>query len=468
MESFPIARKFPALIWVALLSLVMLMTTNARVNANEDEDKGGIGIGISIDVTKLLKKKKKQVTAPAPAPVKKKTVAKPKDATVAAKTPIGGVPPKGEKRYRRDEVLFVLKPTSPPEALASVVQAQNLRRIAEAPLQLLRRTVHRYAITDNRSVSQVIATLEADPRVESAQPDYVYELTESSSSAAGSQLQYANVKLHVEEAHKSVTGKDVVVALIDSRVDALHEALQHSIKNSYSSVDYPSTEPDAHGTAMAGAIAAHGQTIGTAPQSRLLAVECFSRDKDGHMEGVTFNILKGVDWAHGQSAFIINMSFAGPRDPLLGRLMSAAAKNGVILVAAAGNAGAKSPPLYPGADENALAVTATDSRDRVFKLANRGKYIAVAAPGVDILVLAPGNSTAMTSGTSVAAAHISGLAALAMERAIKIDAAAFRKILKESASKLRAPPNSVGAGQADALKLVEKAAALDPNQTAQQ
>ncbi len=468
MESFPIARKFLALVSVVLLSLAMLMASNARVNANEDENEGGIGIGISIDVTKLLKKKKKQVTAPAPAPVKKKTVAKPKDATVAAQKPIGGVPPKGEKRYRRDEVLFVLKPSSPADALASVVQAQNLRRIAEAPLQLLRRTVHRYAITDNRSVSQVIAALEANPAVESAQPNYQYELTESSSSAAGAQLQYANVKLHVDEAHKSVTGKDVVVALINSRIDASHEALQLSIKNSYSSVDYPSTEADAHGTAMAGAIAAHGQTVGTAPQSSLLAVECFSRDNDGHMEGVTFNILKGVDWAHSQAAFIINMSFAGPRDPLLSRLMNAAAKNGVILVAAAGNAGAKSPPLYPGADENALAVTATDSRDRVFKLANRGKYIAVAAPGVDILVLAPGNSTVMTSGTSVAAAHISGLAALAMERAIKIDAAAFRKILKESASKLQAPPNSVGAGQADALKLVEKAAELNPNQTAQQ
>jgi subtilisin family serine protease len=465
---FPAAHKFLALISVILLSLAMLMAANVRVNANEDEDNGGVGIGISIDVMKLLKKKKKQATVPAPAPAKKKTVAKPKDTSVASKKPIGGVPPKGETRYRRDEVLFVLKPTSPADALANVVRAQNLSRIAEAPLQLLRRTVHRYAITDNRSLSQVIAALEADPTVESAQPNYQYELIESSTSAPGTQLQYANVKLHVAEAHKSVTGKDVIVALIDSRVDASHEALELSIKNSYSSIDYPSTEADAHGTAMAGAIAGHGQTVGTAPQSRLLAVECFSKDKEGHMEGVTFNILKGVDWAHSRAALIINMSFAGPRDPLLSRLMRAAAKNGVILVAAAGNAGAKSPPLYPGADENALAVTATDSRDRVFKLANRGKYIAVAAPGVDVIVLAPGNSTAMSSGTSVAAAHISGLAALAMERAIKIDAVAFRRILKESASKLQAPPNSVGAGQANALKLVEKAAELDPNHIAQQ
>jgi subtilisin family serine protease len=465
-KRFPAARKFLALIAVVILGAAMLTAKN--VGAEEEEHHGGIGIGISLDVMQLLKKKKKQVAAPGPAPAKKKTVAKPKDATVAAQKPIGGMPPKGENRYRRDEVLFVLKPASPAETLANVVQAQNLRRIDEAPLQLLRRTVHRYAITDGRTVSQVITALEANPNIESAQPEYRYELTDSASSAVGGQLQYANVKLRVDEAHKWVTGKDVVVALIDSRIDISHEALEHSIKDSYSAVDHPSSEADTHGTAMAGAIAGHGRILGTAPQSKLLAVECFSMDKEGHMEGITFNILKGVDWAHAHAAFIINMSFAGPRDPLLSRLMNAAAKNGVILIAAAGNAGAKSPPLYPGADENAVAVSATDSRDRLFKLANRGKYIAVAAPGVDVIALAPGNATVLTSGTSVAAAHISGLAALAMERAIKIDMLAFRKILQESASKLQAPANSVGAGRADALRLVEKAAELDPNQTAQQ
>lgn len=467
LKSFPVARKFLALMAVILLGAVMLTANHARAEEDEDNN-GGIGIGISIDVTKILKKKKKQTTAPAPAPAKKKTVAKPKDASAGSLKPVGGVPPKGENRYRNDEVLFVLKPASPADALAAVIQAQNLRRIDEAPLQLLQRTVHRYAITDGRTVSQVIAALEANPNIESAQPDYQYELTESSSSAVGEQLQYANVKLRVDEAHKWVTGKNVVVAVIDSRIDTTHEALQNSIKDSYSAVDYPSTEADTHGTAMAGAIAAHGQILGTAPESRLLAVECFSKDKDGHMEGITFNILKGVDWAHAQAAFIINMSFAGPRDPLLSRLMNAAAKSGVILVAAAGNAGAKSPPLYPAADESAVAVSATDSRDRLFKLANRGKYIAVAAPGVEIIALAPGNSTAITTGTSVAAAHISGLAALAMERAIKINAEDFRRILKESASKLQAPANSVGAGRADAMTLVDEAAKLDPNLTAQQ
>ncbi len=473
MKSFPFAQKLLALVTAVLLGLTLLTANHTRANENQG---GGLGIGVSIDVMKLLKKKKAAAPVPTkkkkqtatPAPAKKKPSTKPKLVTAHSLEPIGGVPPNGETRYNIDEVLFVLKPNSPADALADVVQTQNLRRVDEALLQLLNRTVHRYAITDGRTVSQVIIALEANPDIESAQPDYHYELTESSGSADSGQLQYANVKLRVGEAHKRATGKDVVVALIDSRIDTFHNSLQNSIKNSYAAVDYPSTAADGHGTAMAGAIAAHGQILGTAPQSKLLAIECFSKDPEGQMGGITFNILKGVDWAHSQTASIINMSFAGPRDPLLSRLMKTAAGKGVIFVASAGNAGTKSLPLYPAADENAVAVSATDSRDRVFKLANRGTYIAVAAPGVEIIVLAPGNTSAITTGTSVAAAHISGLAALAMERAGKIDANTFRKILRDSASKLKAPANAVGAGRADAMVLVDEAEKLDANLIVQQ
>ena len=78
--------------------------------------------------------------------------------------------------------------------------------------------------------------------------------------------------------------------------------------------------------------------------------------------------------------------------------------------------GAKSPPLFPGADPNVIAVTATDVDDKLFTGANRGKYISVAAPGVDILVPAPENTYQITTGTSVAAAEVSGIVALLLER----------------------------------------------------
>src|SRR5262249_21856732 len=91
---------------------------------------------------------------------------------------------------------------------------------------------------------------------------------------------------------------------------------------------------------------------------------------------------QGHDWSVRQGARIINMSFAGPKDPSLERVLKLTYDRGIVLIAAAGNAGPKSPPLYPGADPNVIAVTATDADDKLFTGANRGKYISVAAPGV--------------------------------------------------------------------------------------
>ena len=184
-------------------------------------------------------------------------------------------------------------------------------------------------------------------------------------------------------------------------------------------------------------MAARQRILGTAPGARLLAVHAFSSNA-ANAESTTFNILKGIDWSVGQGARIINMSFAGPKDPSLQRALKLAYDKGIVLVAAAGNAGAKSPPLFPGADPLVIAVTATDVDDKLFTGANRGKYISVAAPGVDILVPAPDNAYQLTTGTSVAAAEVSGIVALLLERNPKLTPADIRRILTASARRLGA------------------------------
>src|SRR6202011_1752681 len=192
-------------------------------------------------------------------------------------------------------------------------------------------------------------------------------------------------------------------------------------------------KPHVHGTGMAGAIAAHRRLVGIAAGVRPLAIHAFSSNGTDSAEATSAHILMGIDWAIRKGAKIINMSFAGPDDPMLQLALQKAHDKGVVLVAAAGNMGPKSPPLYPAADPNVIAVTATDAKDQLLAQANQGGYVAVAAPGVDILEPAPNGGYQLTTGTSVAAAHVSGIVALLIDHDPTLDSAGVRDILTTSA-----------------------------------
>ena len=113
----------------------------------------------------------------------------------------------------------------------------------------------------------------------------------------------------------------------------------------------------------------------------------------GRPTGTSFAIYKSLQWAAEKCRARRHMSFVGPADPEMHRMLAAAYAKDMVLIAAAGNAGPNSAPLYPAADPNVIAVTATDSNDRLYNMANHGAYIAVAAPGVEIFGLAPGGHT---------------------------------------------------------------------------
>jgi subtilisin family serine protease len=273
---------------------------------------------------------------------------------------------------------------------------------------------------------------------------------------AASGDQYAPAKLHLLEAHRLATGNRVLVAVIDSGVDASHPDLAGAVVENFDAAT-DDTAAHSHGTGMAGAIAARRTVLSTAPRVGLLTVRAFSM-KPNSAEGTTFNIIKGLDWAAEKGARIINMSFAGPADPRLKDALAKASRKGIVLIAAAGNAGPRSPPLFPAADSNVIAVTATDIDDSLFQGANRGSHIAVAAPGVDILVPAPGGTYQFTTGTSVASAHVSGVAALLIERNPSLTPADIRRVLTRSAKSLgKGREKEVGAGLVDAYAAVSQA-----------
>jgi subtilisin family serine protease len=345
------------------------------------------------------------------------------------------LPPLGEKRFDQNHVLLQLGLNIPDAELTRIAQQLGLRIITSDTLTTLGRKVIVLELPPGMSVRDAIRRLEANRLVSVAAPDYHFHLMQAAAAISkGDPAQYLLGKLHLEQAHAIATGKGITIALIDSEVDKRHTELQGTISEELDTLGVNEPLPS-HGTEMAGAIVSHDRLLGVAPGAKILAVRAFG-ESNSTAQGTTLSILKGIEWAESQGARIINMSFAGPRDPSLERAFKAAHDKGIVLIAAAGNAGPKSPPLYPGADPNVIAVTATDARDRVFRGANQGPQLSVAAPGVDIIAPAPAGGYQMSTGTSIATAHVSGVVALMLERDPTLKPDDVRKILESTATNL--------------------------------
>lgn len=347
------------------------------------------------------------------------------------------IPPINETRFLQNEVVLQMGINVPLADVQRIAQSMGLSIISQQSLNALGRNAFRFSIGSGRSVRDVIRALEANSIVAVAQPNYQYKLSQADAPASehkGDPAQYMVDKLQLEQVHRLASGKNVTVAVIDSEADKQHTELQGQISEQFNAVG-EAEKAHSHGTAMVGAISSRDRLLGVAPGAKILAVRAFSESQQS-AEGTTYNILKSIDWAVSQGARVINMSFAGPRDPSLERTLKKAYDQGVVLIAAAGNAGPKSPPLYPGADPSVIAVTATDVGDRGFKMANQGPYVSVASPGVDVLAPAPQESYQMSTGTSIATAHVSGVVALMLERDPTLKPADVRRILEATATDL--------------------------------
>jgi subtilisin family serine protease len=376
-----------------------------------------------------------------------------------------GAPPTD---YVPDEVLTQHASSLPTEIVDALAQRQGLNRIESFDANGV--TMLRWRIPDRRSVPAVIRSLQTERIILAVQPNFLYHAQQQqapadqqttalgpSPQAGGLGEQYAPLKLRLAQAHELAKGEKVLVAVIDSGIDATHPELAGAVAESYDALG-TDEKAHAHGTAIAGAIVAHAQLMGAAPQARILAARAFDA-KDRTAEATTYSIDKAIDWAVSRGARIINMSFTGPRDPSMEQRVAKAAKQGIILIAAAGNDGPKAAAAYPAAYPGVIAVTATDADDRLFKGANRGNYIAVAAPGVDLLLPAPAAGYQMVTGTSFAAAEVSGIAALMLERQPDLRPDGVRKALTATARLLGPKARNgldpqFGAGLVDAYAAV--------------
>ena len=271
--------------------------------------------------------------------------------------------------------------------------------------------------------------------------------------------------MRLPDAHKLALGRNVLIAVINSAVDTEHPDLKGAVVRSFDATGGRDVAPNDHGTAIAGIIRARGIVEGAAPQAEIMAVSVMRSKRGSLPEADTEGLLAGINWAIRNGAKVLNMSFESyDRDPALQDLLRKAQQERIVLVAAAGNKGRKPPPVFPAAYPGVIAVTAVDEADRRWQGANRGPYITVAAPGVDILAPIERGGYAFLSGTSFATAYVSGIAALLLERDPTLDPAAIAKLIADGADDLgpAGRDDDFGVGRVNALaslKLIREVAA---------
>lgn len=233
-------------------------------------------------------------------------------------------------------------------------------------------------------------------------------------------------------------GEGVAIAVIDTGVDENHEDLPELL-GGVNTIDssHWGNDGHGHGTHVAGTIAAldndHG-VVGVAPEAGLYAVKALTNSGGGSVASV----IDGIEWACEQDVQIINMSF-GMRSysQALEEAVEAAYESGILIVAAAGNDGdSLDNVLYPARFEQVMAVSAALSNDQITTTSSRGPDIELIAPGQDVFSTIPDNNYDYMSGTSMAAPHVAGSAALLLGADDGLSNIEVRELLQQNAEDL--------------------------------
>lgn len=276
-------------------------------------------------------------------------------------------------------------------------------------------------------LGQALAALARDPRVQWAQPMNAFHGLDGDADPLLA-LQPGARYWHLGELHKHSTGRAVRVAVIDSGIDAAHPDLAGQIalrENFVDASEATEVKAEAHGTAVAGIIAAReGNGVGiagVAPGARLLALRACWPDPVGTTRCSSFTLGKALNFAIMNDARIINLSLSGPPDRLLQALLDVAAARGMAVVGAVDpqQADGGFPASYPGVIAVAMA-----AHGEVGAPAG-----ALRAPGTDVPTTAPGARWEFVTGASYAAAHVAGLAALVAQLHPGASAAQLRRDL---------------------------------------
>jgi hypothetical protein len=310
--------------------------------------------------------------------------------------------------------------------LRALASAHRLREVDGWPIAALGVHCAVFQLPADVAPAEALRQLSRDRRVESVQPLNAFS-TMSTNNDPYRGLQRNLDAMQIEQAHVWSRGEKTRVAVIDTGIDATHPDLKGRIAVQRNLVDASTTPAERHGTAVAGVIAALDNNregiVGVAPAASLLGLKaCWPQTKDSAVSVCnTFTLAKALAAAVEEHSDIVNLSLAGPADPLLQRLVDYGAKRGVIYVGAL-------PTGAPGFPCNIATVICVGSAGQPDPTPQ------LFAPGAEVLTLLPDGRYDFLSGSSLATASVSAGIALLLSKDPDMSADEARGLLSSTTS----------------------------------
>ncbi len=321
-------------------------------------------------------------------------------------------PPPRRNDFVKDELLLSYDFGTDIDAVKAITEKYNLKRKGGMAIKSVRKGV---VIADTQGQNP----LDLQDLINKAEKSFKATTNNFYTPAAtrNFKLDYPLAQTGVGRARTISRGKGILIGMVDTPVDLTHSALRGSNIEQHSIVDPKTAESKVHGTSIAGVLVSKHPQIGVAPDAKLLSVSAFS-SRPGHpnaLRGKSTDIVAAIAYCIEKNVDILNLSFTGGKDSFVESIVKEAVRRGITVVAAGGNRGRTNSTVYPAVIDGVVGVTAVDRMQRRYQKADKGRFIDIAAPGVDILTLAPQGRYQKSTGTSMAAAHLSGVMALLKE-----------------------------------------------------